>query len=168
MKFKEVTWYSKLAAAILFVLLPFLGFYAGMRYQEALFQGVNNDGAIVSIPANKDATSSAKNKDNDDLDQRTLVKKINNEKLSISVVLDDGSLRYSGAVVVPTPCHEVKADAIVAESHPEQVRIDLTVVIKAGPTQFCAQVVTNKEFSGEAKVSSEAQVSVYLDGEKID
>ena len=167
MKFKEVTWYSKLAAAILFVLLPFLGFYAGMRYQEAFFQGVNNDGAIVSIPANKDATSSAKNKDNDDLDQRTLVKKINNEKLSISVVLDDGSLRYSGAVVVPTPCHEVKADAIVAESFPEQVQIRLTTR-NPDPIKACAQVVTNKEFSGEAKVSSEAQVSVYLDGEKID
>lgn len=36
MKFNEVTWYSKLAAVILFVgALPALTFYIGVRYQEA-------------------------------------------------------------------------------------------------------------------------------------
>jgi hypothetical protein len=35
-KFNEVTWYSKLAAAILFlVIVPFLAFYIGTQYQEA-------------------------------------------------------------------------------------------------------------------------------------
>lgn len=34
-KFNEVTWYSKLAAVILFIiLLPILTFYIGMQYQQ--------------------------------------------------------------------------------------------------------------------------------------
>jgi len=33
-KYNKVTWYSKLLALILFVILPFIGFYLGMKYAE--------------------------------------------------------------------------------------------------------------------------------------
>ena len=32
----KVTWYSKLLAAVLFIALPFLGFWAGVRYEQTL------------------------------------------------------------------------------------------------------------------------------------
>ncbi len=35
-KWREVTWYSRLIAAMLFVLLPFLGFWLGVRYARSL------------------------------------------------------------------------------------------------------------------------------------
>lgn len=51
MKFNEVTWYSKLAAVILFVgALPALTFYIGMRYQEA-----RDLTASAAMPAPADA-----------------------------------------------------------------------------------------------------------------
>jgi len=51
------------------------------------------------------------------------------------------------------------------ESFPEQVRIDLTI-IEPEPDVICAQVIQMQEFSGELKVSKDAIVSVYLNGEK--
>jgi hypothetical protein len=36
MVWNKVTWYSKLVALVLFVALPFIGFYLGIRYGEAL------------------------------------------------------------------------------------------------------------------------------------
>lgn len=30
----KVTWYSKLAALLLFIALPFIGFYLGVKFQE--------------------------------------------------------------------------------------------------------------------------------------
>jgi hypothetical protein len=35
-KWRQVTWYSRLIAAVLFVLLPFIGFWLGMRYARSL------------------------------------------------------------------------------------------------------------------------------------
>ena len=35
-KWREITWYSRLVAAALFVLLPFLGFWLGIRYARSL------------------------------------------------------------------------------------------------------------------------------------
>ncbi|MEX0621443.1 MAG: hypothetical protein WD187_00405 [Candidatus Woykebacteria bacterium] len=37
MKFNQVTWYSKLAALILFITLPFIGFCGGVWYQKSVF-----------------------------------------------------------------------------------------------------------------------------------
>ena len=36
MQFHKVTWYSKAAAMILFIALPFIAFFLGMKYQEGL------------------------------------------------------------------------------------------------------------------------------------
>ena len=69
-------------------------------------------------------------------------------------------------VEVPTPCHEIRQETKIMESYPEQVRIDLSVVDPA-PGIICVQQITQKEFSGEVKVSESATVSVNLDGEKV-
>ena len=75
-------------------------------------------------------------------------------------------LKYEGTVALPTPCHSLKQEVKVMESYPEQVRIDLTVE-NPSPEKFCAQQITQKEFSGEVKVSEKATVSVFLNGEKV-
>jgi hypothetical protein len=38
-QFNKVTWYSKALALALFVILPFLGFYLGIRYGRLLAMG---------------------------------------------------------------------------------------------------------------------------------
>ncbi|OGY24446.1 MAG: hypothetical protein A2172_01655 [Candidatus Woykebacteria bacterium RBG_13_40_15] len=55
MKFREVTWYSKLLALALFVVLPFAGFYAGMWYQKNISLGTND----IVANGSKDASDSA-------------------------------------------------------------------------------------------------------------
>jgi hypothetical protein len=35
-EFNKITWYSKLIALILFITLPFIGFYLGMQYEKAI------------------------------------------------------------------------------------------------------------------------------------
>jgi len=48
-KFNEITWYSRLAAPILFIgILPALTFYIGTRYEEA-----ENINVISIVPAVK-------------------------------------------------------------------------------------------------------------------
>lgn len=32
--YNKVTWYSKLLALIIFIAMPFIGFYLGVKYQE--------------------------------------------------------------------------------------------------------------------------------------
>ncbi len=77
----------------------------------------------------------------------------------------DGILIYRGVVQLPTPCHKLGEKTIVLESRPEQVRIDLRIV-DPDPEVFCTQIIQPKEFSGEVRVSQEAIVSVYVNGEK--
>ncbi len=36
MQLNKVTWYSKLIALILFVAMPFIGFYLGMQFQKTV------------------------------------------------------------------------------------------------------------------------------------
>ncbi|OGY26481.1 MAG: hypothetical protein A2Z11_02575 [Candidatus Woykebacteria bacterium RBG_16_43_9] len=150
MKFHEVTGYSKLLSLLLFIALPFIGFYLGMAYQRAV--GDPEDNMLV-VKTPKEATSSAK----------TVV---DSEKVSLKTNFKNGLLKYSGTVQLPTPCHKLKKDVIVAESFPEQVQISLEIV-EPDPGRVCTQVITEKEFSGELEVSENASVSVSINGEKV-
>ena len=49
-QWNKVTWYSKLLALILFVALPFIGFYLGIKY-EILLTAANRGEMSVSAPA---------------------------------------------------------------------------------------------------------------------
>ncbi len=53
-EWNKVTWYSKLLALILFVALPFLGFYYGMEYQKTLLsiENISPDTAVSSSTQN--------------------------------------------------------------------------------------------------------------------
>jgi len=88
--------------------------------------------------------------------------------VKLNTLWANGTLKYSGSVTFPTPCHTLVSSAKVLESHPEQVRIDLIAdADESPPSTVCAQVITAKDFSGEVKVSKDATVSVYLDGELV-
>ena len=53
-EFNKVTWYSRALAWLVFIILPFWGFYLGYKYGEVK---VFNSGIFRVIPADKDATS---------------------------------------------------------------------------------------------------------------
>jgi hypothetical protein len=151
MKLHEVTWYSKFIALALFVVLPFLGFYAGMKYQEK-----------ITV---KDSTSSVTHKPNTSTSSSKAKTKINikTNDITFTSTYENGVVKYSGTVTVPSPCYEVKQDAVVAESFPEQVSIKIkTELVKEVIPASCIQVVTQKPFSGESEVSENASIRVFL------
>lgn len=148
MKYNQVTWYSKTLAMILFIALPFAGFYLGMKYQE----GINPPITTVVELSNGTTT-------------KTLV---STDQVTVKTTYENGTLKYSGTVNLPSPCFELKTELNVLETFPEQVQIRLTTVNTAGPTQFCTQVINPEEFSGEVKVSKDATASVFLNDQKVE
>lgn len=91
---------------------------------------------------------------------------IKTDQLTLKTAYGDGVLQYSGKVQLPTPCHLLKDQSRVLESYPEQVQIRLTVERPAADLA-CIQVIGEKNFSGQIKVSPQAIVTVYLNGQRI-
>lgn len=77
----------------------------------------------------------------------------------------DGVHTLVGEMPMPTPCDLLNSDATVAESYPEQVMIDFTVVNNA---LDCAQVITPARFKVEASASAEAVFSARFQGRDIE
>ncbi len=159
MKFTQVTWYSKLVAAVLLVALPFIGFYAGMWYQR----NISTETSDVVTNDSKTATDSAST------EGWTTV--ADTEKITAQTKHESGTLRYKGTAQVPTACYKLKDETTVLESFPEQVQIRISVGQTKSSTPdaigVCAQVITDLEFSGQVQVSKDAVVTVFLDGEQI-
>lgn len=55
-EWNKVTWYSKIIALALFVLLPYVGFWIGVSYGQSL-QAIQDAHVAISLPAASDATS---------------------------------------------------------------------------------------------------------------
>lgn len=51
-EFNKVTWYSKLLALVIFITLPFVGFYLGVKYEE-LKNSVRVNDAASSVFLNE-------------------------------------------------------------------------------------------------------------------
>ena len=143
MKFNRETWYSKLITIFLFFVFPVVAFYLGIKYQKSTL-----------VPKQNTATSS--------ISSPASTKK----EVTFGTTYEDNLLKYEGTIALPTPCHSLKQDVKVMESYPEQVRIDLTVE-NPSPEKICAQQIRQKDFSGELKVSENAKVTVFLNGEKV-
>jgi hypothetical protein len=93
-------------------------------------------------------------------------KTINTDQVKLSTRYEGGVLKYSLTVELPSPCYILTHETRILESYPEQVHIELKV--EDPPSgEVCAQVITQKNFSGEARVSEKAKVSVYLNGKKV-
>lgn len=79
---------------------------------------------------------------------------------------EDGLHRLEGELTVPTPCHEVDIETRIAESYPEQVMIDFTIV-PPEEGRVCTQVLTDKRFTVEYRASEDAIINAALNGESV-
>jgi len=77
----------------------------------------------------------------------------------------DGTHTVAGEIMMPTPCDLLEADAVVAESMPEQVTINFTVINNA---EMCAQVVTPQRFLVSFDASEDASVDATFEGRDIE
>lgn len=77
----------------------------------------------------------------------------------------DGVHTYVGEIPLPTPCDLLETSMIVAESYPEQMRIDFNVINTA---EVCTQVVTNQRFKVDATASKDATVSAFFMGRNVE
>ena len=140
MTFNRETWYSKAIAIFLFFAFPIATFYLGVKYQKSIIYKVKSTISSYQVPVKS--------------------------KVTFEKNYENNLLKYAGTVEVPSPCHEIRQETKIMESFPEQIRLDLTVE-KPAPGNVCAQQITLKNFSGELKVSENASVSVFLDGQKV-
>ena len=77
----------------------------------------------------------------------------------------DGVHTIAGEILMPTPCDLLNwNDPMIAESFPEQVRIDFTVVNTA---DTCAQVVTPQRFKVSFTASDKAMITATLQGRAL-
>ena len=70
-----------------------------------------------------------------------------------------------GEIPMPTPCDLLEADAIIQESYPEQITLDLSVINNA---EFCAQVITPQRFKVSASASPEATFNALFENRVIE
>lgn len=77
----------------------------------------------------------------------------------------DGLHTLVGEIPMPTPCDLLDYDVMVAESYPEQVTVDFTVINNA---QMCTQVITPARFKIEAAVAKEATFRATFLGRDIE
>ncbi|OIP78424.1 MAG: hypothetical protein AUK16_00195 [Parcubacteria group bacterium CG2_30_44_11] len=77
----------------------------------------------------------------------------------------DGVHTLVGEIPMPTPCDLLESSARVAESFPEQIMINFSVINNA---DFCAQVVTAQRFKVSATASPEATFSAQFMGRPVE
>ncbi|HEY4493543.1 MAG TPA: hypothetical protein VJB98_02900 [Candidatus Paceibacterota bacterium] len=89
---------------------------------------------------------------------------VTQDSLTVDHYYEDGKHTIEGTITLPTPCHTITGEAIVAESMPEQITIKLTT--KAGEG-ICTQVLADKFFRVTFNASKEAVIKATLDGKPI-
>jgi len=84
--------------------------------------------------------------------------------LTVNHYFDNGSHTIEGTITLPTPCHSLTTEALVAESYPEQVTIKFTT---APGTGICTQVLADKFFRVTFNASKDALIKATLNGQPI-
>ena len=77
----------------------------------------------------------------------------------------DGVHTIVGELAMPTPCDLLKTDATVAESMPEQVTFNFTVV---NTSDSCVQTVTTQRFKASATASAAALLNATFMGQRVE
>ncbi len=77
---------------------------------------------------------------------------------------DQGTHTFVGEIDMPTPCDLVDVNAIVAESYPEQITLNFTVINNA---DACVQKVTAARFMVTANASEAATTQATFMGRPI-
>ncbi len=155
MKFNQVTWYSKILALAFFVALPFLGFWLGVKYQEAI--NPNLEVVPSNLTTENQSGSGAKPTPG------KIVKQTTNP--SITVTYDNGIYYYIGTIQFSETCGSITAKASVTRTDPAVVNIFLTTHRPEGV--MCGQAFTNKPFSGQIAASEGATINVYLNDQLV-
>lgn len=76
----------------------------------------------------------------------------------------DGVHTIVGELPMPTPCDLIETNAVVAESMPEQVTFEFTVI---NTTDTCAAVVTTARFMVQASASNQASLQATFMGKPV-
>jgi len=92
-QWNNVTWYSRLIALILFIALPFAGFYLGMKYQEAVNPSTTK---IATNSANKNPSPGTLNV----IDILANPTKYTNQKVIIQARIDIHTIK-GGVACIP-------------------------------------------------------------------
>ncbi|MFT5850005.1 MAG: hypothetical protein ACI9H6_000834 [Patiriisocius sp.] len=77
----------------------------------------------------------------------------------------DGVHTLVGEILMPTPCDLLEAEVMVAESLPEQIFVDFSVLNTA---DFCAQTITPQRFKVTAPASEEATFTAKFMGRAVE
>lgn len=76
----------------------------------------------------------------------------------------DGTHTVVGELVMPTPCDLLEVDAVVAESMPEQINLQFSVLNTA---LSCAQMLTPQRYSVSVDASEDATLSATWHGTAV-
>lgn len=145
MKWNSVTWYSKLLAMILFVSLPFIGFYLGTRFDEA--------------------TKPAKNENLDKI-QEGYTTIVDTDEISVEIKNDNGLLLYKGRAQAPDSCNYLLSESTFVSSENKIPVLKIDVKKKTGTTQTCVQVISDLQFSGSIETAS-SNLTIYFNDQKL-
>lgn len=77
----------------------------------------------------------------------------------------DGTHTLAGEILLPTPCDLLNWDVTVAESFPEQVTVEFSVVNSA---EACAEVMTAQRFKVSFGASEEAIIKALFMGREVE
>lgn len=89
---------------------------------------------------------------------------VQNQIVTANHFYTNGTHTIEGTITLPTPCHELRSDVVIAESMPEQVTINFTT---SNDTEICTQTIANKFFSVSFPASLEAIIAATLDGKPL-
>src|SRR3990167_3392999 len=93
-----------------------------------------------------------------------IIKQFRSEKLLLNFYYNNSKYQYYGTITLPNPCYQVKVDALISESYPEQVSMN---IITQDSGEICIQVVSEKIIARELAVSRDAVIRVKLNGTEI-
>jgi len=92
---------------------------------------------------------------NDNIDKQPV---INEDGFSLQKQYIGGNnWEYTVIGQLPNPCHSVSVEAMVAESYPEQVTINVNI-IEPDTDMMCIQVIQDFEYQGTFSASENASV----------
>lgn len=134
--------------AIVLTIALFVLIIAGMFVFAYMQQDQNDAGAVTD------------EEQNSDVDERYA----SITRIDAKHFYEDGVHTLVGEVAMPTPCDLLEASTRVAESMPEQVTVEFSVVNNA---EFCAQTITPQRFKVSATASEEAVIRAYFEGRDI-
>jgi hypothetical protein len=88
------------------------------------------------------------------------------ERIDAKHFFIDGTHTLVGEIMLPTPCDLLNWDTRIAESMPEQVTIDFSVL--NNDTDLCAQVLTPARFSVTFDASEAASIGATLNSRALE